>query len=346
MNVNILCPHCQQMLSVSDEYIGQTLKCPLCGGMFPMPSLPQGGGMEVPPASPSPPPPAPPPSAPGPDTYHMAPEPQAPPSAPAPSAPPPAHEPVFEQLAPLDLDEFPPEPAKGSAPAQESKVRFTIWASPRVLPWIVAVSCFLIFLLQFFSWLGIYPGGIGLMTQNAWQAAFASYSVDTDLEKESPLGEKGKEKLEPGASVLMIFYLLLFIPVLILAIGGLVLGLLPAKLPPALEKLKPLRWGIVAGALLLLFFFLLLQLWIGFSMENRMETEADRAYVEMTKTKEDTKTRKMATVARGAILDLVHRTFWLRSAVYLHVLAMICAGLAFWVDQRRAQTLPHIDVVW
>lgn len=41
--MNILCPSCQKMLQVPDQFAGQMMKCPLCGNNFTVPSLPAAG---------------------------------------------------------------------------------------------------------------------------------------------------------------------------------------------------------------------------------------------------------------------------------------------------------------
>ena len=38
--MNLLCPACQKMITVPDQYAGQTMKCPLCSQLFPAPVLP------------------------------------------------------------------------------------------------------------------------------------------------------------------------------------------------------------------------------------------------------------------------------------------------------------------
>src|SRR5271166_5273233 len=48
--MNLLCPNCQKMLQVPEQYAGQLMKCPLCTGTFTVPALPQ---------APAPPPPPP-----------------------------------------------------------------------------------------------------------------------------------------------------------------------------------------------------------------------------------------------------------------------------------------------
>ena len=38
--MNLLCPNCQKMLTVPEQYAGQLMKCPLCNGTFTVPALP------------------------------------------------------------------------------------------------------------------------------------------------------------------------------------------------------------------------------------------------------------------------------------------------------------------
>ena len=54
--MNLLCPNCQKMLSVAEQYAGQTMKCPNCAGTFTVPAPPPGSftpGAPPPPPMPS-----------------------------------------------------------------------------------------------------------------------------------------------------------------------------------------------------------------------------------------------------------------------------------------------------
>lgn len=42
--MNLLCPNCQKMLQVPDQFAGQMMKCPLCGGAFTVPTPPASSG--------------------------------------------------------------------------------------------------------------------------------------------------------------------------------------------------------------------------------------------------------------------------------------------------------------
>jgi predicted Zn finger-like uncharacterized protein len=71
------CPHCRGQLQVRDENLGQTIRCPLCNGLF---------KIAAPQAPPPPPPPSPPPAV----EVEVIEPPATPPARPSPPPPPPA----------------------------------------------------------------------------------------------------------------------------------------------------------------------------------------------------------------------------------------------------------------
>ncbi|MBL8799658.1 MAG: hypothetical protein JNM56_37595, partial [Planctomycetia bacterium] len=136
--MKLLCPTCQKPLEVPEQYAGQMMKCPLCNNTFTVPVLPQ-----MPSAAPPPPPPPPPPPSPA--------------FSAAPAGPPPVHH----------------APASDAAGQPRS-----LNVNPRVVPWLAPLSLLAMFVLLFFSWVGMYPGGVGVVTQSGWQAAIGSATVD------------------------------------------------------------------------------------------------------------------------------------------------------------------------
>src|SRR5438094_2130216 len=114
--MNVLCPNCQQKLSVSEENAGQLMKCPACSRYFSVPALPEtaavpagsAGGptdsFQAPPSAnvgASSPPPA------QPDVFALAPEPAAPQTL-----PPRQVEPTAARSAPQPR----PQPTSGIPP--------------------------------------------------------------------------------------------------------------------------------------------------------------------------------------------------------------------------------------
>jgi hypothetical protein len=224
------------MLSVPEEFAGQMMKCPLCGGTFPTPSLPGAplGGFN---------PPAPPPAPPSPEPYSLAPVP------PGPTSPPPVERP---KLAPLpdrpesitnepapsrkkeraalnDGDE--PRPRRSPPPELapgDYKHTFTIEFDQAILTWIPPALLTLVLLLSFFPW---YVPAFD-SAYSMWECAFSI-----------PL-------------VRFIFYVILFLLAWAVSIASVVFnaGLVPE--PPFLEKLGPWRHAFAGGLSVLAFLFL------------------------------------------------------------------------------------------
>jgi hypothetical protein len=349
--MNLLCPNCQKMLTVPEEYAGQVMMCPLCRGQFTMPALPQ------PAAAPAPPAPKPSvqskPAAPAPhqESFSI----PLPPSgvialapedivAPPASPPPPGHQPPMPKIEFETGPEAVPELAPPPAEPGGYRHAIPIWFSPRVLQWIVPVCLILVFLLTFFRWVGVYPGGVPLITQSAWQAAFNSYSADVDLEKAmGPGGPKGEG---PGVSILLIFYVILMCIVLLLALSCMVINIMPKILPPGLDPIIRLRWLILGGVAMLTFLFLVLQLLIGFGLENKYKKDIDEQF---KATRENAKTdaeKKAVEVQAGMAKSALFRTVWLRLAFTLQLVALICVLLEIWVSRRGNKPLPKLELVW
>src|SRR5205823_2069221 len=105
------------------------------------------------------------------------------------------------------------------------------WINGKALRWVVPICLLLIFILQFFPWVGIYPGGVPAVTQSAYGAAFSGYTQDLDMKKFFPMPTAAElKKLKeadspvkdprPGISVLMLIYFIpFFFVTLLLGIG-------------------------------------------------------------------------------------------------------------------------------
>ena len=217
----------------------------------------------------------------------------------------------------------------------------------------------LIFVLQFFPWVGVYPGGVEAVTQNAWQAAFGLYSADLDLTSVTgktsiyPLmsEEEAKKKDDvpnkPGLSVLVLFYLFPFF--LVTFVATLAVAALPfvkVPLPPQVQQLLPWRWAIVAGLNALLLLFLLMQLLLGFSLETNARTWIDNR-PEVKAEPSNNADKKKAEAKRGEMLEWLQRTLWLKLVVLLHIVATASAALVYWIEKRGpSRPLPRIELMW
>lgn len=331
--MNLLCPNCQKMLTVPEEFAGQLMKCPLCNGTFTVPGLPGAAA----------PPPAPPPSpSPEPDLYSIRQDPAPPPPPPLSSLEPPLSK--LEPPPSTATTTTPPSP-KPSLPPEDYQHTLAMWFSPKVLPWIAPVCLVLVFFLQLFDWDGLYPGGAAAVTGNAWAVAFGAYTVDGDLKSLVPYLQD--EKLKAGASVLTIFYLLLFFLTLVVTIASVVIPMIQIPLPPWVDKLLPWRWGLVAALNLILFLFLGLQVLLGFSLDSQYKEWVDKDVKRLTKENPTTEQRKKAEAHRGELLEVPRHTFWLRLVVLLHLVAIVSAVLMFWINQRGThRPLPKLELRW
>jgi hypothetical protein len=153
-----------------------------------------------------------------------------------------------------------------------------------------------------------------------------------------PLDEAG-----PGASVLTIFYLFLFILVVLpITVGAVVIDRIPVQLPPGIQALLPWKWGIVAAVNLLVFFFLFLQVLLGFNLEKQYKANVAQAYKD---SKPETKTTD--EVAEGKDLQALSTTWWLGLVIVLHLLAIIAALLMYWLERRGPnKPLPYLELRW
>jgi hypothetical protein len=137
--MELMCPHCQQKLTIPDQYAGQLMRCPLCNGTFTAPAL-------------TPPPPP---------VFSVVPEaPPQPPPLPAASSI--STEPMPPAPPPLPESFQPPPPGEYS---RSLKIVFSL----RVMPWIPPTGLLLVLLLSFLPWISV-----ATFHTNAWSLAFGS----------------------------------------------------------------------------------------------------------------------------------------------------------------------------
>jgi hypothetical protein len=238
--MNLLCPHCQKMVTVPDEYAGQLMKCPLCANTFPAPALavPPGAGpvaASAPPASPRAGGSGPAAAPRGENTFRFASAREAQPG-------PPPQEPARE---------FPAAAAPAPAGYQRTA---TIWISPRVAPWIAPVAMVVVLVLSFFPWLNVFirpasdDAKSTVQGTSAWSLAF---------------GDK--------MNGLTLLYLLLMLAAVVLAMAVVILPRASLRLPPVVQQFMLWRSEIVGGVALLAFVVLVIQLLIGFNQETNKD---------------------------------------------------------------------------
>lgn len=251
--MNLICPHCQQTVTVGDDQAGQTTTCPECGGPFTVPSP------EVAP----------------PDIGAAVNESSAPAGAESVSTPEssttsPTSEPASSSTSPV-LD-FGPSPtsepeSKPSTPTAPYQMRFVVRLEPRVVWWVPMVSIFMMFFLMFFTWVTTSASGEYAFSQSGFAVAFGV----ADL----PEGE------DVSAAPFLILYfivVLLGLIVSLLQIGErYILPKTTLTLPPQVKEVLKYRSLVFGGLTLLPFLFLGLQMLIGFPAESRHLSGVDEA---------------------------------------------------------------------
>jgi len=328
--MNLLCPNCQKMLQVAEQYAGQQMRCPLCANPFQVPALPSSA-----PAAPAAPPSAP---VPEPEVYGLGPAPQPPPwpATSAPASPKPAPQPA--PGAPGEPPAPPPPP-----PPEGYTRTSSLWISPRVVPWIAPAALALAVILTFFPWTGSYPGGHGVYTQNAWQGIWKGFSTSSVGVK--VFDRKGAIDDEISFSLLGMLHML----ALLAAAGASALLLAawrgPWNVSPAIKQYLPWRTAIVAAVALGTFLLLVLLLLWGLSLENAVHAIADARVAEERNQATTDEDHAKVEIRRG--LDLgefnLRRTLWLRLVVYLELTAVIAAALDVWLHARGQRPLPRLD---
>jgi hypothetical protein len=339
--MDFLCPNCQKMLTVPDQYAGTLMKCPLCANTFQAPALPS--------RAPAPAVVAPPPSAAAPpgNTYGLKEPPPVPPMAPPPvsnkvSASPPK--------APAPAKAPPPLPPS-TGDYQHSR---SLSLDPKVLQYVPIVALVLVFLIQtFFPMVGMYPGGYPAHTQGVWYGIWGYYSTNPDWDKMPAANEKVPALIldkngSAGISAPMLFYFFPIFPLaLLLTAAAVALGLpnLRLKLPDIVDKIKGYRWAIAAGLTLLAFLLLSINVFFGFSLETKVKSDIATSDWMKTQRNRASEGDKLVAMAEGSLLgaQCLERTLWLRLSYFLLLLAVAVSGLLAWIDWRGPRPLPQLE---
>jgi predicted Zn finger-like uncharacterized protein len=239
--MNLLCPNCQKMIQVSEQYAGQDVRCPLCNATFTVPVLPPATATPVTSAAPAPTAAtvATPGAPPEPDVYSLGPPEAAPRASALAREEPKAAEPKRAEPKP------PPPPfADGVALPQLTpgyQHIYSIWVSPRVLKWLPLAALALVFLSMFSTWIVFIGQPDERLT--GWQLARGN-----------------------AAGLL---YVVLFALGLLLSVAAAVLpNVPPERLHPTVPQLLPWSSAIVGGVTVFAFLFLMLSFASGYNAEN------------------------------------------------------------------------------
>jgi hypothetical protein len=136
------------------------------------------------------------------------------------------------------------------------------------------------------------------------------------------------------------------------------LGVVRIALPLNIHPLLGFRWAIAGGLCFLLFFFLTLQLLVGFGAENVVVKQANKLYEDQLEVLKDENKLKMLEKSPGfsadkfkqkqaegygLIVSAVHRTSALTFVWWLNLIAFLVAGFIFWIDVRKTSPIPKLE---
>jgi hypothetical protein len=325
--MRLLCPYCQKAITVPDSEAGKAVNCPECNQQFAAPQL------YTPAPSPAPAAPA------------------APVHSPTSGSPVPPLVPETyvaegsEQWSPTQPPALPHMPAPDREMSGYTHM-VSLPLEPKVVRWIPAGALFVAFLLTFFSWNGLYPGGYSAYTQNAWQGLFASVSEDQVAEDELKIGKELQDRVHTTWWILP--YLLFLFPTLILAVAGPVADLTKIKLPPNVEAIWRFRPLALGGLAVLVLIFLLAQWASGFGLQRAVSDKIDADFA--AKKAEANTPEKMqrwemnVSAAKGAFH--VRTTPWLRFAVLLQLLAAAAVAAEAGLMLRGKKPPPRVAAMW
>ncbi|MCU0704182.1 MAG: hypothetical protein MUF18_09435 [Fimbriiglobus sp.] len=333
-----ICLSCYKTVELADDAAGKDVPCPSCGKPIAVPAkytagVAEGGGLA--PAGVA----APPATGPRPGATAMT-DPAAPPGLKAETLPPPP--------PPLPADTG---PTRG----------FGFALDPKWLDWVPAACLVLAFVLSFFPWAEMKPGGYAVMTQNGWEALFASkgdYTPKGDEWEKLDAGLAGKGDTDPYKDatlrsdwLLLPYLLLVWVLVLLSAAERVVRDPATFPLTAKLTFLPPLwKWRLVllGGLAVLAFLLVWFQSLQGFSLQKSINNFAYHEYnKKLAEGPTDAQKRELGIRAgQTAGRYAVQQTGWVNLLLLAHAAAVVAMAGRFWLTSREGKPLPRLDVKW
>jgi hypothetical protein len=328
--MRVLCPFCQKPSTHSDSEAGKSVECPECKKTFPAPSLYVSAPIPMEPLAPPPPP-----------VY----------STPTPVAPPPL---LPTSIIPLPASAIPPNttpskpfdpipPSRFGEPASKS---CTLSVSIDVLRRVAPIALTVAFVLTFFSWAGLYPGGHSAYTQGPWRAMFGSYGYDTVAEDVFKMKEGIDKQVRTG------WWLLPYIPCLILSLlvawGDAIVAVAKWKMPAALESLWRYRFAALVALCATTTLLIAIQWMSGFGLHKANRYLAEEAKEEILAAAKTPETIAKAEMTIGGIEGAMRpeTTIWLRLAFLAHLIAVAAVAYEAWLQSRGSKPVPTLKFTW
>jgi hypothetical protein len=227
-------------------------------------------------------------------------------------------------------------------------VGFTL--NPAWLAW-VPLGCLVVaFILSFFTWAKLAPGGYTVLTQSGWEAAFREHDgVVYELKEWKELESSLRDRM--SYDLFLIPYMLLLIPLVLLAVLERVYKPGSTKLPGPLlwvPQVWPYFLYLLAGLSLLLLVLLSVASLRGFSMERAVSELALAKYQpELDKNLAGSDLKKVnIQIGQEAAKFGPRQTSWVNLLLLLHVLTVLALLARIWLNTRSAKPHPRVGVQW
>lgn len=328
--MKLVCPHCAKVIEISESLAGQTTQCTLCQGPL---TVPYSNAGNVPPVSAEPPLPA----SPAP----------LPPPPPAPSTP----DPLGNTTAwtPPSASTVPPvSPAGGqntvSVAGKASGFLKSILQKPLPEAFYSGFGLgmlFVLFILFFFPWVGIYIGSTTLAEQSGMGVAFgyATKTPETDLMVKS---------LSGAPLMILAFFACLagFLLLIIQLVDRYVTSPVVQNYKPTIQKVVSYQDTIVS-ILLIITSLSFLAYWLFFSFSLEQAAWSDKANDTMLMALK-LKTEGIEKVLSADMVPMqwLQRHGWFKLGMLLSLLALLVSG-CHWLSKRGyTANLPKLVLLW
>lgn len=337
-----ICLSCYKMTELPDAAAGTRVDCPNCGKTIDVPvkytpDVAAGGGVgavtppptevyDVLPGTDRPPPPT--------GVKPMSSDPTVPP-VPTVPAPPPG----------VAVPPPPPPPPGEYARGCWLPVK-SAW-----LAWVPLGCLTAAFVLSFFTWAKLAPGGYSVVTQNGWDAFFGWFGDSIpDVKEWKDLEETLTKTVR--ADLFILPYLLLLLPTIALAVIERVV-----KDPNTQRLPAPLMWipqvwpyllYLLGGLSLLLLILLAFASLRGFAVERAVNDVAAAKYEkELAVNTSGSDLRKTNILVGQEVSRYAPKqTVWLNLLLLAHVLAVVALLVRIWLTTRGDKPAPRVGVQW
>jgi len=205
--------------------------------------------------------------------------------------------------------------------------------------------------LSFFSWVGLFPGGVRAYTQSPWGALTGSFTTDYFSEEVIKL-EAPLKKIIRSNFLWMLLYLLSLVAALALSWADRLLGLAAWTVwPPPLrwlETLWPYRPLVLLGLAVALLSILLVQTSLGFGLENAVAQLVQEPAAERLAQADSSTAQQKIVVELGMKLGSyqLQTTTAFALVWWLHIVAILAVAARIWLERRGAKPEPRLVWEW